>query len=175
MKRFLVPPVLVAALAILTGVSSPASPTASTERARDYHRNRGLILKMVNGALLLAKEDDPFDRARRCQDIAERLAEELEQAADDGDSLRAGELAIHYQHLLEGGVAANLAVARKRTPMGSTDERKLEEIRGRTAEFSQRLERRLAERDNRSLRGALRDVGQGRIKVDNALKLPPKD
>jgi hypothetical protein len=175
MKRFLVPPVLVAALALLTGIGNPAPTSDATERAHELHRNRVLIKQVVNGGLLLAKEEDPFDRAKRCNDIAERLALDLELAADDGDNLRAGELAFHYHRLLGKGVATNLTAARRRTPVGSTGERKLDEFRKETSGSAQRLEKRLADAANRDLRNALHDVKQGRLEVENALDTPPNE
>jgi hypothetical protein len=175
MKRFLVPPVLVAAVAILAGVSNPAPPSSATERARELHRNRVLIKKVVNGGLLLAKEEDPFDRARRCNDIADGLAHDLELAADDGDGMRVGQLAFHYHRLMEKGVATNLTAARRKTPVGSTGERKLDDFRRESAGAAQRLEKRLAGSDNRYLRGALHDVKQGRIEVENSLDAPPNE
>jgi hypothetical protein len=175
MKRFLVPPVLAAAVALLAGVSNPAPTSPTTERARELHRNRVLIRKVVNGGLLLAKEEDPFDRAKRCNDIADSLAHDLELAADDGDGLRVGELAFHYHRLLEKGVATNLTAARRKTPVGSTGARKLDEFCKETAGAAQRLEKRLANSDNRYLRGAFHDVKQGRIEVENTLDTPPNE
>jgi hypothetical protein len=175
MKRFLVPPLLVSVVAVLAGVSNTAPPSPAGDRARELHRNRSLISRVVNGGLRLAETDDPLKRAEHCNQLAGRLADDLIEAADDGEGLRAGQLAVHYRLVLERGVATNLTVARRKTPMGSTNERNLQAVRDETTDQLQRLEGRLAGRDNRYVRGALQDVQQGSARVDDALKTPPDE
>src|SRR5262249_3777119 len=90
MKRFLVLPLTAGLLSLATGAWSSTPSDQDVERAQQLRRNRGLIQKLVDGSLRLAKAEEPLQQAEGCHFVAQELASEIEQAATQQEGTRAG-------------------------------------------------------------------------------------
>ena len=97
-------PVLTAAGLALADV--PARTAA--ERLQQFRRELPLMRKLVEGGLVLAKENDPLRRADRCTDLAKDLTQEVQRAVQSRDRGRADVLGHCLEKLLVRGVADNL-------------------------------------------------------------------
>jgi hypothetical protein len=129
-----------AALLAVAQAQVPAAPSAQAEQAQHFRRNRGLIEKLVTGGVRLAREKDPVQRAACCNGLAQSMADEMRQAATEREGARVAELGYHLQELLRGGIADNLHDARQHIPLGSAEERNLEEVKAQTLDFLKSLE-----------------------------------
>ncbi len=174
MKRYLLWAVLVAVLVPAAAAEDPASPSDASKRTRRFQQDNDLIETLVQGGLRLAAQDDPVKRAECCNDVAECLAGEIQRAAENQDKERVAELGQYLDALLEQGVAANLSMARKQIPVGSTLEKNLHDIRDRAAKLVRPLEEQLRrdsqKEDHQELQRTLRVLQGGREEVENAVK-----
>ncbi len=170
-------PVCVAAPTVGTLLAASVAPTpvpAPDGEAPRFHRNRALIERLVGDGVDLAREDDPVKRADRCYDIAHGLAQEI-ATAGGGDSGRVAELGQHLGDVLQNGVALNLKTARDRIPVGSAEEKKLQQVQAETRDVVFDLETRLApdEQTPEEVRSALRAINAGWDAVEYALRASP--
>jgi hypothetical protein len=126
--------------------------------------------------LRLAGAEDALQRAECCSGVAEHLATEIQRAVLSQEKERVTELGAHLHALLETGVAANLSVARKQIPIGSTLERNLKDVRDRTAHLVEPLEEQLLNATDvdgeQGIRHTLKALQVGRSEVEKALKIP---
>src|SRR6266852_5006271 len=99
---------MVVSLAALASADELSSAPPGPERILQAQRNQKLVEKLVAGGLNLARTESRLDRAKYCNELAQNLADEIKQAADDHDGDRAVELVRHLQDLLRNGVSANL-------------------------------------------------------------------
>jgi hypothetical protein len=132
MKRLLLMLTLAAVLtATVWAQGTPVAPSLA-EQADQFKRNRDLVEALVDGGLRLAKQEDRVERARSCNSLAERLADEIRRAARRGEEYRAGELGRHLYSLLHEGVASNLKKASANTARESPGMQELARIRDDT-------------------------------------------
>jgi hypothetical protein len=167
--------VCIVALVPVAGAQNPAIPSDDVVRARLFQRNHELIQTLVRGGLRLAGAEDALQRAECCSGVAERLATEIHRAVLNQEKERVTELGAHLHALLETGVAANLSIARKHIPIGSTLEKNLREVRDRTAHLVEPLEEQLlnaTDEDEQAIRHTLKALQVGRSEVEKALKIP---
>jgi hypothetical protein len=151
-------------------------PPTLALRFRQLHRNRPLIEACVASGLSLAAEEDPLKRADCCNSLAQRLAKELQQAAQSREANRATELGEHLHSLVKRGVAANLLTVRRLTPTGSARESDIRRVGDRFTEFLRPLEdflARTAKSDEQDLRDVHQTVRAARTAVELALKTKP--
>jgi hypothetical protein len=174
MKRFLLLPLSASVLTLLAGAKAP-SPSPAADRARALHRDRGLVVKCVDGGLCLARTGDSLQRADCCNDVAARFAEEIEASVRDGDTPRAALLGEHFHRLLVDGVAPNLSAVRQKVPAGSTDERKLLEVGERNTKVADDLIAKLRRPEHGDVEVVLKAVADGRTQVKKALQAPPRN
>jgi hypothetical protein len=177
MKRtLLLMGVSITVLVPLAGAQQVASGPDVAVRARLFQRNRDLIQTLVEGGLRLAAADDALGRAECCSSVAEHLAAAIQQAALNQERARVAELGLHLRALLEAGVAANLSMARRQIPSGSTLERSLREVRDRTAHLVEPLEEQLLRatpaEDQQEIQHTLKALQVGRKQVEKALQIP---
>ncbi len=174
MNRRLLWAVLVAVLVPAAAAEDPVLPSGAADQTRRFRQDNALIETLVQGGVRLAGQDDPMKRAECCNEVAERLAAEIQQAAENRNKERVAELGQYLHALLEQGVAANLSAARKQIPAGSTRERNLHAIRDRAEKLVRPLEeqlRRDSEKENQQeLQHTLRVLQGGRAEVENAVK-----
>jgi hypothetical protein len=131
MKRYLSLSLLIIGLAALASADEPIPTPADLGQVWQVQRNQKLVGELVEGGLHLAQAEDYLQRARCCNELANSLAEEIRQAADDHDGERAVELGRHLQDILQDGVAANLNRERAQVPQGSTRETEMNAVRNR--------------------------------------------
>jgi hypothetical protein len=181
MKRWLLLTILVAAL-LWRGLETtspravaedPVSPPPVSERVLGVQRNFSLIQSLVQGGLRLAAEPEPQKRADQCLSVAGQLADEIRQAAEKRDFTRIMELGEHLHALLEQGVAANLRLARRRTPADSTAEKQLQEACDQATRLVRQLEEFLQstlQTDGAAMEPMLRGLKGGLKAVDKAAR-----
>jgi hypothetical protein len=169
-------PVLTIPAALCLAVFAAAEDAAGLQTAAPGNllRNRALIEELVVGGLRLAGEDDALHRADRCRDLAERLADELRQAAADRESDRAAELGEHLGALLRHGVAGNLRTVRRESSPSSTREIELQRVGGQVRDLVAMLEESLRGEQPTAgdLRRVLRGVREAGAEVEKLLKVP---
>jgi hypothetical protein len=143
-------PAIVAAVAVESRWTPPAPGIAPA-----------LPAVLVGQALRLADEPDVPARADSCARVVDKVVEAVLAAAARGDAASAGKLEHQLRNLIERGVTANLARARRDHP---DDPRlaEVERIAGRTLRAVQALE------DN--LRRAGGGSGPGMDKSQDALR-----
>lgn len=158
--------------AIVLEPEAPAAPAA--ERAGSFHRNRGLIGRLVQSGLRLAVAENAVERANCCADLAEDLAEEIEQAAENREAARVAELGQHLSALLKQGVADNVRDRSDDVLRDTSLKRDLEKVGQRTTAVVKPLEEQLqraADAENREqMQHALKAVHDGRTAVEQALR-----
>ena len=173
MKRFLLLPLLMVCGAWLAWADDPTAGPADSERVRQFQRNRPLVRELVTGGLNLAAEPEALKRADYCNNLAEYLVREIQEAAVNKEGDRALELGRHLNTLLKGGVADNLRAVRLGTNAGSALELELRRVRDRAAEVTKPLEEQLeraSETEPGDMRHTLQAVHDGRSEVEKALK-----
>ncbi len=177
MRRLLLLPLLVAVLVPAAVAEDPAVLPAA-ERVVQVQRNYGLIQTLVESGLHLAAEEDPLKRALQCLDVAGRMVEEIRQAAEKREELRVVELGEHLHALLEQGVAGNVGLARRQTPLGSTAEKSLRETCDQAAALVGQLEEFLQSTseplDGAEIKGMLRGLHDGLEAVEKAFTAPTR-
>ncbi|MFN4257920.1 MAG: hypothetical protein ACK4RK_01380 [Gemmataceae bacterium] len=137
---------------------------------RSFQKNRLLLQELVATSLRLADEDDPLKRAEHCQEMAERLAQEIQKAASDQEGARVNELGLHFRNVLRQGVAANITAAGNRIPVGSERERELEQLGQRVLRMALPLEEQLQATQPLTTHQTLRAIHAGREEVERALR-----
>jgi hypothetical protein len=147
MKYWLLLSLLVVGLVPAAVAEDPPPRPKAVERALHVERNYALIQVLVRSGLQLAAEEDPLKRAGQCLGVADRLAEEIRQAAEKGEEQRVAELGEHLHALFVQGVAPSVRLARRQIPPESTAEGDLRETCNRAAAFVQRLEEFLQSAD----------------------------
>jgi hypothetical protein len=159
--------------AAVAWADAPGS-TPESQRAQQLRRNRDLIRMLVEGGLSLAGEEDPLQRATFCNGMAEQLANAVKEATDGRDTPRAVEIGRHLHQMLSAGVAVNLSQARGIIPEGSSDEKKLYEVRDHTNRLVGLLEEGFQPNVPSDLPAeltqALEEIRKGRTQVEKALK-----
>ena len=166
------------------GPDEGVAPPAPEERARLFRRNRGLVERVVQGGLLLAKEKSALRCAELCADLADSLATEIQDAVQQKEGGRVKELGQHLSALLKQGVAANVSTVRGQVDQelpGSSVQRlltkDLKTVHDRTVGTVQRLDRdlqRVADPGDRDAVQTRSAVQEGRAEVERALKAPPR-
>ena len=180
MNRFLL---ALAALGFATWVCAQGDQTESAaEKARRFHRNRDLVKNLVTGGLELANEEDPLERAAKCNGMAQRLADEIRLAATRREGFRAFELGEHLRLLLETGVAENLKAVVSQLRPDSPGERerqreqKLRQVAEQAASVATPLEDQLQQTQDEKVRDdlqrAFRTIRAGREEVEKLLANP---
>jgi hypothetical protein len=168
-------PLLAVCIAALVPVALAQNPDHAV-RARLFQRNHQLIETLVKGGLRLAGAEDALQRAECCSGVAEQLATEIQRAVRSQEKERVTELGFHLRALLETGIAANLSMARKQSPLGSTLEESLRAVRDRTAQLVEPLEEQLLtatnSEDEHGIRHTLKALRVGRTEVEKALDIP---
>jgi hypothetical protein len=167
LRRALLAP---AAGALFAVAATPPAPAADDE-ARRFHRNRGLIERLVQDGLDLAREDNLVKRADRCNDIVQGLAREM-TGAEAGESERVAELGRYLRDVLKRGVGDNLKTARTDIHAGSEEEKELQRVHDKTKDVVHDLKTRLHEGGNPPP-SALDAIDQGWGAVDDALLARP--
>jgi hypothetical protein len=154
--------------------ASPVVPSDATERAQRFRQDCSLIQILVQTSLQLARREDPLERADLCYSLAERLAAELQRAADQREKARVRELGQYLRTLLEEGIAFNLSLARKAAPRNSAREDRLQGVSDRVRRLVQPLEEQLRRdatpQEEDDLQPTLRALRDGRQEIENALK-----
>jgi hypothetical protein len=146
--------------------------TSSAEAARQFQRDRLLVVALVEGGLRLAVEEDALKRADACSRLADPLARAIKQAALDKDAGRATSLGYHLKALLIQGVARNVGLARKTMLTGSPREAELRRLGEQTVRFTKPAEEglsNLAAGDPEQIAPVLLAVHQGRAEVERAV------
>jgi hypothetical protein len=127
----------------------------------------------VHSGLQLAAEEESLKRAESCNGLAERLAAEIRRSVQNGEPERVVELADHLHSVLAGGVAANLAVARRQIAPDSTGEKDLQQVRDRAADLVKPLEEELRRVLNpEDSEQTLQALNEGRREVELAVQTP---
>jgi hypothetical protein len=143
-------------------------------RAEQFHRDADLVQALVEGALKLAGEKDPVQRADCYQILAAKVAQEVRRANASGDDHRAAALARHIDVLWREGVAENLTAA-KAASDAAARQNDIDRVALSVAKLGdslQQLERQLPASGQQELRQALGRVAQARGAVERALATP---
>jgi hypothetical protein len=155
------------------GEGPPTDPPLA-DPVRQFQRDEGLIVSLVEGGLLLAAAEDALKRADTCNGLVDKLTQEIRQAATDSDVPRAAALGRHLHAMLVGGVATNVKLARDVLPPRSPREQELRRITEKSAALTHRAEealRNLAERGKQDTMEMLaQSVFQGGKTVENAFR-----
>lgn len=172
MRQLLLLPVALASFGVLALAGDIDSPPAA-EKAQRFHRNRDLVQTLVDSGLRLASEESPLRRADHCNDLAQRLADEIRQAATAREGYRALELGDHLKDLLHDGVASLLRNSRDLIDDSSPGQKELKRIQNNVGKVTQPVEEYLKgmddEENREQLEQAWRAVQKGREEVDNVL------
>lgn len=154
---------------LAAGHSTP-SP-ATVERMLQLQQNQLVLTKVVTNCVQLADKDDPLERAAGCKDLVKQLAEEITEAANQGQPGRAVEMSDHLCAVLEQGVAGNLNAYRETKPLvGSVMQRNLAEAGTWAVEASKDLEEQLAVSNSPEVRRARKKIQDRCDLVEKALK-----
>jgi hypothetical protein len=147
-------------------LSEPADPVTR------FQKNRKLIPKLVHEGVSLAGlpgDENALERARRCNAIAQGLADEMTMAAERQEGTRVADLGRHLEACLGSGVAFNLSTARGQENKG-VSERDLQNVRKITTDLLDELRQKLQGQENTG--DALQAIDKGREQVENALRTP---
>jgi hypothetical protein len=139
--------------------------------------SRALLTVLVAQSLLLAEEDDPLQRARYCNDIADQFSSAILLASGRGDTERAAQLGKHLGNIMDQGVHANL----NRLP--AHDNPRLAELQlvlGRASQLVSALETSLSaapggQATGPSNYGQLKDLEKTLKELERALREASKD
>ncbi|HEV3202954.1 MAG TPA: hypothetical protein VGY77_01155 [Gemmataceae bacterium] len=173
MNRYWILPV--SAFLILAIVAVAQDPSNSAEEewlTRQWQRNRGLIEALVQNGLALAGEKDPIERAKSCKDLADRFAEEIQEAAEDHEAGRALELSGHFHALIKRGIAGNLRSIEKPNPFSTLD-MEMRRVGEQVKELTEPMEKKLkgmAPNDGGDLWRVLQTVRDARNEVEIAIE-----
>jgi hypothetical protein len=151
---------------------NPAAALAA-DQAMGFQRNRKLIWALVENCLRLTELTESVQRASCCMGIAERIAEELERAAAEGDVVRAGDLSRAFKDLLVEGIAFNLTTAGAEIPAGAVRETQMLQIGDHVQRMTAQLEEKLqaAPKDSQDRWQRIRkQIADGRAEVHKSLK-----
>ncbi|MCU0704665.1 MAG: hypothetical protein MUF18_11870 [Fimbriiglobus sp.] len=118
---------VLAALAAWVSAQPGHGPTAA-EMLKLLETNRGLYTDLARSALELSDANTSLDRADRCRRVAERLAREARQAVESEDADRLAEVSDHLHAVSTGGLADNLADARREIAPASEDYKRLLQV-----------------------------------------------
>jgi hypothetical protein len=158
---------------LLTSVVSATQLSEPADLAPWFHKNRDLIPKLVHAGVFLAGHyGDPntLERARCCNRLALKLADEMQSAADRQEGGRMAALAQYLGSLLEDGVAVNLASARSQEKFSEKD---MQEVGSETDKLLVGLPEQLQKLQDPQLAPsrdtALNAIRAGREKVQKAL------
>jgi hypothetical protein len=131
-KRFLLTLVVAAALSAWCGAEDDSARRPSpVEQAQLLHRNRALLVALVEGGIDLTRDDSDsaLVKADHCQRMAVKLKDEIRGAVGDGEAVRTLELTRHLIKLVEFALLPNLQSARQQIKPGSQEEPKLFDLR----------------------------------------------
>lgn len=164
-------PGLTAGAAAAARADKPAGPTPQDE-ARAFKRNRDLIQVVVDESLALADASKPMERARSCGQVARKLAEAAQKAADDRESARVAELGEHLRNQMQRGVADNLkaAAADPDVPSASNLNRDMLEVARKVNSSLVPLEEQLARASDPQMQRALTALHDGRAQIEKVLE-----
>jgi hypothetical protein len=188
------PPVLCAGAPVLTASLVPAAgpgplfataaPGGSTDSAAElaqrFRKNINLLRTLVKEAVLLA--DLPGDqcalkRAKCCNAIVEKFAEEINGAAVEQQGARVADLGKFLKSVLQDGVATNLSAARQQLPQGKVSMNDLKDVESATESYLGTLPDGLRgmqdPREVQYARSALAAIQEGREQVHKVLQGTP--
>jgi hypothetical protein len=120
MPRLVPTALIVGIVAAWASAQGPAGPTAA-DRLKLFDRNRPLLEKLVDAAVLAAGRSKAVDRADACRVAAEHLTRELAEAAAGNDPDRVSEVGEYLSAVLTDGLTPTLDEARRTVPAGSAD------------------------------------------------------
>lgn len=176
MKR---PLIVTGALLLLVGLTSADGdgPDAPYETRRaEFARDAEMIEAFVEEGLLLAQQEDPLQRARTCNALAKRLAQEIQDATDKKATARVVALGDLLQAVLIRGVADNLEQAKKEAPKEALRGKEIAKVADQSSDVTAPLEKTLkktletldaaAEKD--AMAPALEGLTRAREEVESA-------
>lgn len=131
---------VVAALAFAEGSGNGGDVPFGEVRQVQWQRDGELIEKFVDGAIRLAAENDPLERANQCNVMAAVLAKHLRQATVNGETERTAELGDMLEEVLVKGIADNLSQARRDLPPEAPRSKEVLEIGVKVADVVKPLE-----------------------------------
>jgi hypothetical protein len=173
MRRFAVLTLIVASLTALVWAEESAPKNADAARLLRFQRDQDLIEQLVDGAVDLADEPDPLRRAKRCNELADQVAQEIRRAGVSRDGARAKELGGHLRVLLESGVADNFRKAHGTGEGQPASQRKILEYSKLVKEKMNKMEAEfdtLLNEDGEGMKAALDSMRQGREEVERAIE-----
>ena len=157
-------------LAALAGAQASRPRPDGPDRIHQLRCDQSLVREFVDSALSLAAEQDSLRRADRCTRLAERLADEIERAAEEQKEYRVLELADQLQLLVRDAIAGILSRERSRMPPPSIREQELRRVHDHIVRILRPVESRLhhiagAEPGRR----ALEAISDSKAEVEKAL------
>jgi hypothetical protein len=155
-------------LAMLAAAQDPVNSADDAWLTGQLERNLGLIEALVHHGLTLAGEKDPMARAKTCKDLADRFAEEIEDAAEEHEARRALELSDHFRSLFKRGIAGNLRSIEKPQPY-STRDMEMRRVGAQVKELTEPMEKKLkgiARSDGGDMWRVLQAVREARNEVE---------
>ncbi len=103
-------------LAAWASAQNASDGLTAADQLKMLKANRPLIEDLVRHGLALSAVNTPLDRAEEARQAAERISDELREAARTGDADRFAELGPHVETLLAEGCLPNLREAGKTIP-----------------------------------------------------------
>jgi hypothetical protein len=171
-KRLAVPVLFASATSVIRP-DNPSPKVLAYDQAQRFQRNRKLIQSLVENCVRMA-EKGVVSRADSCMVVAERLAEEIQQAASERDVYRATELGNILTDLLKKGIAFNLDTASGQVPIGAAGEPAMLQIGDHVQRITNQLQdslSRVADKDSSDQwQRIARGITEGQAKVNKALK-----
>ncbi len=164
---------LVIPLALAGFVLGDARPSPDESPLVQLRRDLPLIEILVDEGLNIAAEDDPLRRAKYCNRLAERFAEEMQKAGREKNSPRLAELGAHLQALLTRGVAGNLSLAKKQLPLDSPRAHEVQQVGDQVLKATKPVENQLEKippAEDPIMLNVLQGLQKGRTDVENAVK-----
>lgn len=150
-----------------------ASDSQDKIRLAQFQRDEQLIEAFVKSGLELASENDPLQRARLCQDLADQVAQQIRAAANRRDGLRTADLASWYQDVLMRGVADNLTIARQNLPVDSPRAKEIWQVGEKVALIAKPLEqdiKTLPAESQKSMQESLQSITEAKEEVANSVQ-----
>jgi hypothetical protein len=139
----------------------PASAKLFTAKVAAFQRDQPLIEKFVASALVLARANDPLQRAHECNSLAELLGKEMQLAANKQEAPRAAALGQMLQAVLSDGIADNLSLARSDEAPEAPRAKEVASLGQNIVAAAQPLEKALAQlppQDQPSMQEVIRGV-----------------
>jgi hypothetical protein len=142
-------------------VANPPVAQMFAANVAAFQRDEPLIEKFVAGALLLARENDPLQRAHQCNVLAGMLGKEMQLAANKQESPRTAELGQMLQAVLTDGIADNLSLARSDEPADAPRSREVADLGQNILDAARPLEQAVAQlppQDQSSMQEVIKGV-----------------